>query len=228
MNILKLLNMINFAPVVIAPIFFILLLAYLKFKYPKGDFSLFYLSFFVGVLAIGFIILTDWIIRLTGLGQLHNLRRSVFFTFVMVGGAAELAKFLVVMIIDVADKRFRTVSDGIVYCLATGLGFTSAFIIYSFYLHPMSRDLELYMLTLTPMAMALAIIMGFFLGMGKVRSNLFIDSMTGLLAAAFFHGLYRFCILTQDNRLLAITITGTVIISLILLVKAIQTRPESQ
>jgi protease PrsW len=220
--------MINFAPALIAPIFFILLLVYLKYKFPKGDFSLFYLSFFVGVLAIGLILLSDWIVRLTGLGQLHNLRRSVFFTFVMVGGAAELAKFLVVMILDVSDKRFKTISDGIVYCLSTGLGFTSAFIIYSFFIQPMSHDLILYLLTLTPMAMALAIIMGFFMGMGKVRNNLFIDSMTGLLAASFFHGLYRFCILTQDNRLLAVTITGTVIIAIILLVKAIQTRPESQ
>ena len=220
--------MINFAPVVIAPIFFILLLAYLKFKFPKGDFSLFYLSFFIGILAIVIIILADWIVRLTGLGNLHNLRRSVFFTFVMVGGAAELSKFLIVMILDIPDKRFKSVSDGIVYCMATGLAFTSAFIIYSYCIQPMSHDLQLYMLTLTPMAMALSIIMGFFLGMGKVRNNLFIDSMTGLLAASFFHGLYRFCILTQDNRLLAITITGTVIISIILLVKAIQIRPESQ
>jgi protease PrsW len=220
--------MINFAFAVIAPIFFILLLAYLKFKFPKGDFSLFYLSFVVGLLSIGVIILADWIVRLTGLGQLHNLRRSVFFTFVMVGGAAELSKFLVVMLLDVSDKRFKTISDGIVYCLATGLGLTTAFIIYSYYIQPKSPDLNLYMLTLTPMAMALAIIMGFFVGMGKVRNNLFIDSMTGLLAASFFHGLYRFCILTQDSRLLAITITGTVIISIILLVKAIQTRPDSQ
>jgi len=220
--------MINFAPAVIAPIFFILLLAYLKFKFPKGDFSLFYLSFFIGILAIVIIILADWIVRLTGLGNLHNLRRSVFFTFVMVGGAAELSKFLIVMILDIPDKRFKSVSDGIVYCMATGLAFTSAFIIYSYCIQPMSHDLQLYMLTLTPMAMALSIIMGFFLGMGKVRNNLFIDSMTGLLAASFFHGLYRFCILTQDNRLLAITITGTVIISIILLVKAIQIRPESQ
>jgi protease PrsW len=220
--------MINFAPALIAPIFFILLLVYLKYKFPKGDFSLFYLSFFIGVLAIGLVLLSDWIVRLTGLGQLHNLRRSVFFTFVMVGGTAELAKFLVVIILDVSDKRFKRVSDGIVYCLSTGFGFTSAFIIYSFFIQPLSPDLILYLLTLTPMAMALAIIMGFFVGMGKVRNNLFIDSMTGLLAASFFHGLYRFCILTQDIRLLAVTITGTVIIAIILLVKAIQIRPESQ
>jgi protease PrsW len=220
--------MINFVPAFIAPIFFIILLVYLKYKFPKGDFSLFYLSFFIGVLAIGFIVLVDWIVRLTGLGQLHNLRRSVFFTFVMVGGAAELAKFLIVMILDIPDKRFKTVSDGIVYCLAAGLGFTSSFVIYSYYIQPMSPDLQIYMVTLTPMSMALAVIMGFFLGMGKVRNNLFIDAMTGLLAASFFHGLYRFCILTQDNRLLVITITGTIIISLILLVKAVQTRSESQ
>jgi protease PrsW len=220
--------MITYAPVIIAPIFFVFLLVYLKFKFPKGDFSLFYLSFLIGVLAIGFIILVDWIVRLAGLGQLHNLRRSVFFTFVMVGGASELAKFLIVMILDIPDKRFKTVSDGIVYSLATGLGLTSAFVVYSYYLHPMSRDLQLYLVTLTPMAMSLAVIMGFFLGMGRVRNNLFVDAMTGLFAASFFHGLYRFCILTQDNRLLAITFTGTVIIAMILLVKAIQTRPESK
>jgi len=220
--------MINFAPVIIAPIFYILLLIYLKYKFPKGNFSLFFLSFFVGILAVGFIILADWIARTAGLDQLHNLRRSVFYTFVLVGGVAELAKFLVVMILIVPDKRFKTISDGIVYCLATGLGLTTAFVIYSYIVQPVTPVLHLYMLTLTPMAISLAVIMGFFMGMGKVRNNLFIDSMTGLFAASFFHGLYQFCLLTSDKRLLAITITGTIIISMILLVKAVQTRPESQ
>lgn len=220
--------MINFAPALVAPIFFILLLAYLKYKFPKGDFSLFFLSFFVGILAVGVIILADWIAKSAGLDQLRNLRRSVFYTFVLVGGVAELAKFLIVMIFIVPDKRFKTISDGIVYCLAAGLGLTSAFVIYSYLQQPVYPGLHLYMLTLTPMVMALAVIMGFFMGMGKVRNNLFIDSMTGLFAASFFHGLYQFCLLTQDKRLLIITITGTVIISLILLVKAVQTRSESQ
>jgi protease PrsW len=219
--------MISFAPAIIAPIFFILLLVYLKYKFPKGDFSLFYLSFFVGLLAIGFIILADWTTKSTGLNQLHNLRRSVFYTFVLVGGVAELAKFLIVMILIVPDKRFKTISDGIVYCLSAGLGLTTAFIIYSYIVQPASTSLHLYMLTLTPMAMALSVIMGFFVGMGKVRNNLFIDSMTGLFAASFFHGLFQFCLLTNDKRLLVITITGTALIALILLVKAVQTRPES-
>jgi hypothetical protein len=51
--------------------------------------------------------------------------------------------------------------------------------------------------------------------------------MTGLFAASFFHGLFQFCLLTNDKRLLVITITGTALIALILLVKAVQTRPES-
>jgi len=220
--------MINFAPAFIAPIFYIFLLAYLKYKFQKGNFSLFYLSFFVGVLGIGLIILADWTAKFAGLDQLHNLRRSVFFTFVIVGGVAELAKFLIMIILIIPDKRFNTVSDGIVYCLAAGLGLTTAFVIYSYIVQPLSPGLHFYMLTLAPMAIALAVIMGFFMGMGKIRNNLFIDSMTGLFAASFFHGLYQFCLLTQDKRLLIITMAGTVIISLILLVKAVQTRPESQ
>jgi len=220
--------MINFAPAIVAPIIYIILLAYLKYKFPKGDFSLFYLSFFVAVFAVGFIILADWMAKYAGLDQLHNLRRSVFFTFVVVGGTAELVKFLIVMLLNIPDKRFRTVSDGIVYCLAAGLGLTSAFVIYNYTVQPISTGLHLYMLTLTLMTLALAVIMGFFMGMGKVRNNLFIDSMTGLFVASFFHGVYQFCLLSQDRRLLVITITGTVIISIILLVKAVQTRTESQ
>ena len=220
--------MINFAPAIVAPIFFILLLTYLKYKFPKGDFALFYLSFFVGGLGIGIIILAAWIAKFAGLDQLNNLRRSVFFTFIIVGGVAELVKFLIVMILNIPDKRFKTVSDGIVYCMAAGLGLTSAFVIYSYLVQPISASLHLYMLTLTPMALSLAVIMGFFMGMGKVRNNLFIDSMTGLFLASFFHGLYQFCLLSQDKRLLVITIAGTIIISLILLVKALQTKPESK
>ncbi|MFU8844036.1 MAG: hypothetical protein ACNA7V_09545 [Bacteroidales bacterium] len=68
--------------------------------------------------------------------------------------------------------------------------------------------------------------MGFFVGMGKSRENRFVDSMTGMLGATFFHALYNFCFLTEDMRLLLFLSIGAAIFVLMLYYKAFEMNEE--
>jgi len=63
--------------------------------------------------------------------------------------------------------------------------------------------------------------------MGKVRKNKFIDSMTGIGAAAFFHGLFRFTLLSNDMLFFYLVAGGLLFISIILVKKSITTPTDS-
>jgi len=70
--------------------------------------------------------------------------------------------------------------------------------------------------------------MGFFTGMGKYRQNRFIDSMTGLGAASFFHGFYFFINLTDENIIFMLYGAGLLLISLMLLVKSTNIKEQEK
>jgi hypothetical protein len=69
--------------------------------------------------------------------------------------------------------------------------------------------------------MIFATISGFFIGLGKLRKNRFIDSMTGLGAASFFHGFFYFANLTSDRTILLLFGIGVFFIAALLGVKSI-------
>jgi hypothetical protein len=70
--------------------------------------------------------------------------------------------------------------------------------------------------------------MGFFVGMGKLRKNGFIDNSTGLFVSTFFHGLYYFGFITSDIRLLIFTAIGFLVIGITLVVKSVTQRLEQK
>jgi RsiW-degrading membrane proteinase PrsW (M82 family) len=83
-------------------------------------------------------------------------------------------------------------------------------------------------ITAGPANVIFGVIMGFFIGLGKLRKMRFIDSMTGLAAAIFFHALYDFCLLTKDYRLLLAFFIGSTIIGISLCVAAIRIQLEAK
>jgi hypothetical protein len=82
--------------------------------------------------------------------------------------------------------------------------------------------------TAGPASIIFGVIMGFFIGLGKLRHMRFIDSMTGLAAAVFFHGLYDFCLLTHDLKLMWAFFIGSAIIALSLGIAAIRIHQEAK
>jgi hypothetical protein len=70
--------------------------------------------------------------------------------------------------------------------------------------------------------------MGFFIGLGKLRKMKIIDSMTGLAAAVFFHGLYSFCLITKDFKLLLAFFVGSTIIAISLCLAALRIHADAK
>jgi hypothetical protein len=88
-----------------------------------------------------------------------------------------------------------------------------------------SHNVDLLFLFTYPLANVMfAIIMGFFVGMGKMRKNRLIDSITGLGSAAFFHGFYFFSFLTSDKTILLVYGLGLFFIGTLLGIKAMNLR----
>jgi protease PrsW len=72
-----------------------------------------------------------------------------------------------------------------------------------------------------------AVIMGFFIGMARFIKIRVLYSLIGLFGAAFFHGIFTFCLLTHDFKLLSLFSFGSFLIVLGLVIKATYTTPDA-
>jgi RsiW-degrading membrane proteinase PrsW (M82 family) len=162
------------------------------------------------------------------LDQLHNLRRIIFYALVIMAFFSELGKFFILKIFIYPRKEFNTPVDGIIYGVIISLGFaTMNNIIYLFNIPDLTVNLA-NAYSAGPAAVVFGVMMGFFVGLGKLRRMRFIDSMTGLAAAIFFHGLYDFCLLTEDYRMLWAFFAGSLIIVVSLCFAAIRIHQEAK
>jgi len=197
-----------------APLTALALFALLKYKYPDGKFGLVYKSFILGALGIIAVYAFDKLIVHLHLDSLHSWNRTFFYAFILTGGFYELWKLLVLRIFIYPSNLVVKPIDVIIYSVFTGAGFTSLYAVYSLYYGSAYVDTCLFAITLTPAFISLAIIMGYFAGMAKTRQNRVVDLTTGLFIAMIFHGIYRFCLLTCDEPLMYISLSGMVLIAL--------------
>ena len=198
------------------------LFSFIRYKYPSGTVRPLMYSFILGLLAAFAALAVLHIAGLLGLDQPRSLKRITFLSFVVLGGAQEFFKFLILRFYALPLKIFRGSADGMVYSIAISMGMTLVMMI-SYIRNPLYPTYEFYypLLATSGIANALsAIIMGFFVGMGKARNNRIVDSLTGLAAAAFLHGLYNFCFFTHEYFLamLAGIVTLAIAIFFIILV----------
>ena len=140
-------------------------------------------------------------------GQLHDVVRSFFMAFFVVGFGEELFKFLALMFVAFPRENFNEPFDGIVYSVMIGLGFASLEnIIYVF--EGGIGVAFLRTLTAVPMHAAFAIIMGYYVGKAKFQNS---DrrnetAIIGLGWAIFFHGAYDFCLFQNASVFLLLMV----------------------
>ena len=184
--------------------------------------------FAFGIAAIVVMLLLDFITQSMGYDQLKNLKRSGFYSFVVVGFGSEVGKFIVLRYFISPMKRFKGPLDGVIYGITIGLGFAT--IAIPLYLAGVFAKVpgDLFIFTYPLASMIFGIIMGFFVGMGKYRKNRLIDSLTGLGAASFFHGFYYFANLTSDKTILLLYGIGIFFISMLLGVKSINVKESEK
>lgn len=194
-----------------------------KYRYPQMI-----SSFILGMISIVVVMLFMYIADQYYLNAFRNLRREIFYSFVVLGLGSELGKFIILRYHNFNKSSFNGPLDGIVYSVMISMGFAFIGNILYFIL-PYYTEIDfLYAYTVVFANLFFAVIMGFFVGIAKTRENKFVDSMTGLLAASFFHALYNFCFITEDLRLLGFFGIGCFIIVIMLYYKAYEMNQDNK
>ncbi|MCF8367752.1 MAG: PrsW family intramembrane metalloprotease [Bacteroidales bacterium] len=185
-------------------------------------------SLFMGMGSIVIYLLFQFIAHKFGIDEFGNIRRSIFYSFVVMGIGSELGKYLILRYYNFPKSNFNGPLDSIVYSVMIGLGFAIMGNILYLTLPVYSEINIIYIYSVTIANVFFAVVMGFFVGMGKSRENKFVDSMTGLFGAAFFHALYFFCFIPdkEDYRLLLFLSIGIFIIVIMLYYKAFEINEE--
>jgi RsiW-degrading membrane proteinase PrsW (M82 family) len=199
---------------------------FLKYKYPHGNFNLFYKTFLLGIAGILPVYVIDKLIANIHLDHLHSLNRTLFYAFVLTGGVFELLKFLVLRLFVYPSKQITKKSDVIVYSIIIAAGFTSAYSAYAIVYAPAYISDLLYALTIGPVFVSIAVIMGYFVGNSLKRQFPAAEFITGLFIAVVFQGIYRFCILTTDTLLLYMAGGGMLIAGISLLIVSLRETKE--
>jgi len=207
---------------ILPPLMAVLVYIYLKYKFTQWNYSLLFKSFLWGMFSILLVLLVQIAASLLDLDRLTNIRRVLFYALVIMAFFSELAKYIILKAFFYPDKGFKTPVDGIVYSVMIALGFaTMNNILYFINIPHLTVNIP-NALTAGPANAIFGLMMGFFIGLGKLRKIRVIDSMTGLAAAVFFHGLYSFCLLTKDYKLLWAFFIGATIIGLSLWIASLR------
>jgi RsiW-degrading membrane proteinase PrsW (M82 family) len=162
------------------------------------------------------------------LDKLNNIRRILFYAVVVMALFSELGKYIFLRGFVYPKEVFKTPVDGIIFSVMISMGFATMNNILYFINIPDLSVNTANALTAGPANVIFGVMMGFFIGLGKLRKMRFIDSMTGLAAAVFFHGLYDFCLLTKDYRLLWAFFIGATIIAISLCLAALRIHQDAK
>lgn len=213
---------------ILAPLIAAIIIAIVWIKRDKYRYPQLISSFILGMISIVVVMLFMNIADRYYLNAFRNLRRIIFYSFVVMGIGSELGKFIILRYHNFNKSSFNGPLDGIVYSVMISMGF--AFISNVLYfLLPYYPEIDfLYAITVVFANLFFAVILGFFVGLAKVRENKFVDTMTGLLAASFFHALYNFCFITEDIRLLLFYGIGAFIVVIMLYYKAYEMNQDNK
>ena len=201
---------------------------YMKFKFSIKDWRHVTTALILGVFAVILLVISDYVFEYRWHGNLRNMRRTAAYVFVGIAFASEFSKFLVLKYAFVKKELVKDPLDGIIYSLLVGLAFSMvAAILYFFGIIGTEkvRSLTLFLWIYPLGTMAFAIVLGYFMGMGFIRKNSFIDDSSGLFLATFFHAIFYFGFITSDARLLAFILFGYLVIGGALLVRAVNMKP---
>lgn len=206
----------------ISPLLAIIVYFYIRFKFPDGSYNRLIVSFLLGVSVFLLVLLFEYLAELYNLRPFKSIRRTAFYGFAIVGGVREFGKFLVLRFYNIPKDAFKNPSDGIVFSIMVAMGLSTVMVLYYALGYGFEKNLMLRIYSYGPMLFMIALVMGFFVGFGKFRRNIFIDYGTGLVAAAFFHGLFELSLMTNDLDLFYLLLVGLSVISIALVVKAVR------
>ena len=214
-----------FAPIIAVGIYW-----YFRRKCDPSFRNLLIKSYIGGAIMVILLIGVQLLSNMLGLTELRSLKRTLFYSFVITGFTSEFSKFLVLRYMILPKKAITRPIHVITFSIMVALGFVTVRLI-CFFIDPFFTQklypFTLYALIAVPASIMFAVILGFFIGMSKFTKTRVIYSLTGLLVASFFHGLYNFCLFTNDFKLLSLFAFGATVIVFILGLRAAYADPES-
>jgi len=212
-----------------APLLAFFLYLYFKRHYTREFSRLLFQSYIAGGAGVLLLLVFEFFSIKLGLSNLRSLNRIIFYSFITVGISSELGKFIILRYFIIPKNKITRPIDAIALSIMISLGFSSiALILFIFNILNIQSlfPATLYAFVLIPANIMFSVIMVFFIGMAKILKTRVVFSLTGLFVAAFFHGIFNFCMLTSDFKLLSLFSFGSTIIVLVLGLKAAFSSPE--
>lgn len=212
------------SPPVIAIIFY----TYLVLRNNKRFGFLLIKSYIAGAISTLVLIFSLYLGKVSGLITFSNLYDTLLYAFIFLGFGSELGKFIVYRFYIFSKPEVNTPIHSMAFSVMISLGFTTvAVLLFVFNLFDASPAYpkNMYLLLAAPSNIIFAVVMGFFVGMSKFIESKFSYALFGLLAASFFNGLFKFCLMTHDYKLLNIFAFGSALVVMVLIIKAISYRP---
>jgi protease PrsW len=211
----------------VAPILIIIGAIILKVSFKIKNWVNIRNAILLGIFSVVFVVIANYLAEMKWHGNYNKMKTMAFFVFVVIGFSAEFGKFLALRLGFYRLKTFEGPIEGIIYSNFIGLGYSLTAVVlfgYDFIGAPRINDFTLFLFIYPFANLVFSTCLGFFIGMGKIRSNGLIDNATGLFVATFFHGLYYFSFITSDIRLQILIGIGFIMIAFVLLARAIKLR----
>ena len=223
-------DLITYLSFFISPVLLIIAFIFIYYKFNIKNWTNIRNAVLYGMVGVVFLLIANYVTDLIWHDNLNNLRRMAFFVFVIVAFSAEFGKFLPLHLKFYNQSGFKGPFESIRYSVLISLSYSMiAVVLFAFDIVGTEKiKTPLLFLYTYPFAnIFFGIVMGFFLGLGKIRKNFFIDEAVALFITTFFHGLYYFCFISSDIRLFVVTTLGFIVIGITLLAKAMSIKSET-
>ena len=214
----------------VSPVLIVLAILYLKFKFSISNLKNIRNAIIFGALSVILLVIANYLVQFLWHGDYKNMRRLSFFVFIVIAFSSELGKFIPLKGYFYKFNNFGGPLESVIYSIFISLGFsTVSTLLYAYGIIGIPEKMNnftIYLYTLPLANIVFAVIMGFFIGMGKLRKSTFVDTIIAIFVATFFHGLYYFGFITHDIRLLIFIGIGFVIMGITFIVKSVTIKLE--
>lgn len=198
----------------------------------SGEFSRGLLKLFIlGAIGASLFMVAAGLSEYLGLNALKNLKRILFFSFITLAASAETGKFLALRFGTSGNVGKTSPLDSILFSGMVSVGYATVAIplfVFNFCGIGYYLPLNLFIYTYIPANLIFAVILGFFNGISPHSSTRGLYSLTGWVNSVLFHGIFTFCILTRDYKLLSMFAFGSMMVMFLLIMKAFFTSKDSQ
>ncbi|MBN2615435.1 MAG: hypothetical protein JXR71_07045 [Bacteroidales bacterium] len=156
--------------------------------------------------------------------QAGSINKMLIYVFFAVAFSAEFGKFIPIRFSLFHLKSFDGPLSGIIYSLFVNLSFSTFIALLNLlgvFGNLLGSNLVLFLWTYPLANICFGTVLGFFIGMQRIKHTVMVDEVTGVAIATGLHLVYFFSLLAHDFILFLVTMLGMILVSFFLLKNAI-------